>query len=326
MEPPTTEATEQAVLAVLAGVPLEEAAASAELSSAHLAECVVRYRAAGRSALGIHPAASSGWLQFNLEFSDYAAGEQVFARHLLTPLETAAADGAVAGWWFVRKFPCWRLRVAPGNGTTVEDVSQLVVASLDAAVSAGGLTLWRPMPYEPETAAFGGPLGMRIAHHLFHVDSAGVLSDLIRRLTVGEGLLDSKATSFLAVSCFLRAAGQEWSEQGDVWDRVAAKRPLPADVSTDSIYLTAQPVRVLLSIDSDHSAPATSPLYPYRLWFHGLRNGGHLLAQAATAGQLTTGTRGLLARHVLFHWNRMGFTQRQQALWARAAREAILTV
>lgn len=26
----------------------------------------------------------------------------------------------------------------------------------------------------------------------------------------------------------------------------------------------------------------------------------------------------------VFHWNRMGFTTRQQTIWARAAREAIL--
>lgn len=42
------------------------------------------------------------------------------------------------------------------------------------------------------------------------------------------------------------------------------------------------------------------------------------------AGDLNLGVRGILARHILFHWNRMGFTTRQQAIWVRAAGETIL--
>lgn len=36
------------------------------------------------------------------------------------------------------------------------------------------------------------------------------------------------------------------------------------------------------------------------------------------------GLRGILARPILFHWNQMGFTTRQQAIYSRAAREMIL--
>ncbi|CAL9549068.1 hypothetical protein SUDANB1_04391 [Streptomyces sp. enrichment culture] len=44
----------------------------------------------------------------------------------------------------------------------------------------------------------------------------------------------------------------------------------------------------------------------------------------ARAGSLRHGLRCIPARHILFHWNRMGFTARQQAIYSRAARETIL--
>jgi hypothetical protein len=56
----------------------------------------------------------------------------------------------------------------------------------------------------------------------------------------------------------------------------------------------------------------------------GLEHSGQALADAAHAGNLQLGLRGILARHILFHWNRMGFTTRQQAIYSRAARETIL--
>ena len=56
----------------------------------------------------------------------------------------------------------------------------------------------------------------------------------------------------------------------------------------------------------------------------GMEDGGEALAAAAQEGRLGLGLRGILARHILFHWNRMGFDTRQQAIWSRAAREAAL--
>ncbi|WP_264296568.1 lantibiotic dehydratase C-terminal domain-containing protein [Streptomyces sp. C8S0] len=55
-----------------------------------------------------------------------------------------------------------------------------------------------------------------------------------------------------------------------------------------------------------------------------MEHGGRALADAAHEGRLRLGLRGILARHILFHWNRMEFTTRQQAIWSRAAREAVL--
>ncbi|MFI5756524.1 thiopeptide-type bacteriocin biosynthesis protein [Streptomyces sp. NPDC051569] len=182
---------------------------------------------------------------------------------------------------------------------------------------------WWPSPYEPETTAFGGPEGMEIAHALFHADSVGVL-DHLHSGAEGNGQLDAKATSLIITSILLRAAGQEWSEQGDVWARVEAKRLLPEDIAAERVSAMTGAMYRLLAIDTAPALTPGSPLAHLAPWAGAIRQGGQALGRAGREGRLGLGTRSILARYVLFHWNRMEFTLRQQAIWARAARETIL--
>lgn len=69
----------------------------------------------------------------NIEFADYTAAEQAFRAYLLPSLR-GAPDGA---WWFLRKYPCWRLRVDPSPDTRAEDVVAHITEALDSAVSWG---------------------------------------------------------------------------------------------------------------------------------------------------------------------------------------------
>lgn len=319
-----SSATEQAILAVLTGTPITEAARRVHTSPVRLAEAVELYRDAGRATLHARPD-PSGWQQANIEFADYPNAERVFLTYLLQPLRQAEDSGSVESWWFVRKYPCWRLRLTPGPRTMAEGMPKPMAEALDGAISRGVVKTWLPSPYEPETTAFGGPDGMGIAHELFHADSVGALDYLQRTGTNRSGLLDPKATSLLVISLFLRAAGQEWSEQGDVWARVAAARPLPEDVPTERVTAMTGSLRTLLTIDTAAaSLAASTPLAPLAAWTDTMKQGGQALGQAGREGRLGIGTRSILARHVIFHWNRMGFTTRQQAIWARAARETIL--
>lgn len=48
--------------------------------------------------------------------------------------------------------------------------------------------------------------------------------------------------------------------------------------------------------------------------------------EAPESSKFSLGKRGVLARHIPCHWNRMGFTARQQAIWSRAAREAVIGI
>ncbi len=308
--------TEDAVLSVLSGTPIEEAATSACTTPTRLSEAVSRYRAAGRAALGACP---DGWAQVNIQFADHSTAEHAFRAYLLPSLSITP----IGKWWFVRKHPCWRLRVRPAPGATTGQALAHITEAVDSAVSGEVAKGRRTVPYEPETVAFGGPVGMAITHDLFHADSVGVLNRLHRAAEGGEGMLDTKLTSLLVTTLMLRAVGLEWGEQGDVWGRIEVFRPLPDAVDPDHVSGMVQRMRHLLSIDAA-PALADGPLVPLREWVTGMERGGQALASAAGEGQLLLGLRGILARHVLFHWNRMGFSTRQQAIWCRAARQAIL--
>ncbi|MDV9172220.1 thiopeptide-type bacteriocin biosynthesis protein [Streptomyces sp. W16] len=323
MDPPhDNSAVEQAVLAVLTGASITEAAARVGSSVDLLSEAAERYRAAGQAALNAQ-SEPAHWRQVNIEFTDYSTAERTFYAHLLPLLRQQTANGTLGDWWFVRKHPCWRLRVVPSSATTAEDMARQIGEALDNAVSRSLVNRWWPSPYEPETTAFGGPIGVGIAHNLFHTDSVGALDYLHRNSTDDRGL-DAKATSLLVVSLFLRAAGQEWGEQGDVWARVEAARPLPDDVQVEHVTAMTGRVHRLLAIDAGSALALDGPNAPIAQWVAGIERGGRALGHAGREGQLTLGTRSILARHVLFHWNRMGFMLRQQAIWARAARETIL--
>jgi thiopeptide-type bacteriocin biosynthesis protein len=319
-----SSAAEQAILAVLTGTPIAEAARWVRTSPERVAEAVELYRDAGRATLDARPD-PSGWQQANIEFTDYPTAERVFITYLLPPLRQTEDTGRVGSWWFVRKYPCWRLRLMPGPQALVEGIPKPLAEALDNAISQGIVKSWWPSPYEPETTAFGGPDGMDIAHDLFHADSIGALGYLQHTGTNRSGPLDPKAISLLVVSLFLRAAGQEWGEQGDVWARVEAARPLPDDVPTERVTAMTSSLRKLLTIDTAAaSLAASTPLATLAAWNDAMKQGGQALGQAGRQGRLGLGTRSILARHVIFHWNRMGLTTRQQAIWARAARETIL--
>ena len=80
----------------------------------------------------------------------------------------------------------------------------------------------------------------------------------------------------------------------------------------------------LLTIDVVAALATDDPLAPIAEWMAGFERSGRALGHARREGRLDLGIRSILARHVLFHWNRMGFSPRQQAIWARTVRETIL--
>ncbi|MFF9244608.1 thiopeptide-type bacteriocin biosynthesis protein [Streptomyces sp. NPDC014776] len=308
--------TEDTVLAVLGGTPIEEAAGRAGTSPTRLATAVERYRAAGRSALEQHPAS---WYQVNVQFTDHATAAAAFRAYLLPVL----GEDIIGSWWFLRKHPYWRLRIQPAATAPAGLVATRTARALDSAVSLGVVREWRTTLYEPETTAFGGMDGMIIAHRLFHTDSQGVLTYHQTISTGTHDLPDAKITSLIVLTHLLRAAGLEWSEQGDVWAQVETRRALPTNVPPDNVDAMVPAMRKLLTSDF-HPAFTDGPLTPLHNWVTGMQDQAKALAAAAHADRLTLGLRAILARHILFHWNRMGFNIRQQAIWSRAARQAIL--
>lgn len=313
---------ERAVLARLGGTPLEQAAAEAGLQAADLAEAVETYQSAGAAALAQRPD-THGWHQVRIFFPGWETAEQTALTHLRPWLREAEERGAVSAWWFVRKAPCWRLRCRPGPASSCTEVAERLGGVLDKLAARQQIVGWRESVYEPETYIFGGTEGLEAAHRLFHADSRGVL-DYLHQPTGGLG---RREVSVLVLSALFRGAGQEWSEQADIWHRVSARRPLPADIPTGRMEAMAPKLRHLITLDTRPTSPLTGsggPLAPLSGWLTAITDAGARLADLDRDGQLHRGLRELLAHHALFHFNRLGLPTPAQAALTRAARAALM--
>jgi thiopeptide-type bacteriocin biosynthesis protein len=260
--------------------------------------------------------------QVYVEFTDWDASERAFARSLAPLLGQARQKGMIDGWWFMRKHPCWRVRIRPAGGG---DEDAFFRPALDALTADRTIVGWRAGIYEAEEAAFGGPEGMTVAHDLFIADSRAVM-DLVAAPGDGSGL-GRRELSVLLCTALLRGAGLEWYEQGGAWHRVTRERPLPADVPAGRLPGMAGSLRTLLIAGASPGREVFQPGGPAASaagWADAFRRAGEALGALARAGTLQRGLRDVLAYHVIFHWNRLGLPARQQAVLARAARDAIL--
>lgn len=302
------------VLAVLAGADHTAIATNLDLEVADLADAVHAYQAAGLAAL--ERRAEQEWYEARVQFPDWHAAEPVAASRLAPRLQQLQSEQAIAGWWFLRKHPCWRLRL---RTPTVKAVAH----ALDELTAAGTLTQWWPTIYEPEVTAFGGKVGTQVVHDLFCADSQGVL-DYTRH---AEPALGRRELSLLLVTALLHAAGLDGFERGDVFHRVARMRPTPASTNSAGVNELAGQVRKLLAVPANRDSQLFAPDGPVAFaarWLTAFTNAGGQLGDAAARGDLDRGLRAVLAHIVIFHWNRLGLSATTQAILAHAASAALL--
>jgi thiopeptide-type bacteriocin biosynthesis protein len=314
---------EQAVRAVLAGTPIPAAAAAAGLTPAALTDAVHEYRSAGRAALHDH-LRDSRWHQVDITFPDWASAERAASSTLLPAFKDAQDAGLVSSWWYVRKNPCWRLRLHPTTHTSSADLRQWSHGMLTNLIEAHLIAGWSPGHYQPESYAFGG--AMDIAHHLFHADSANFLTYLNQYRHSGDEPIGRRELSILLCSALLRAAKQEWHEQGDVWYRVTHLRPAPPQNENARIRTISSRLRALLTLDSGVVCTAAGRLAFANAWFTTMAAAGHALYDRAEAGMLRRGLRDVLAHNVLFHWNRLGLSLADQTVLANSAVHAVMAL
>jgi thiopeptide-type bacteriocin biosynthesis protein len=248
------------------------------------------------------------WFHASICFPDWDSSERAMADVVGPRLDTLTGDGATCCWWFLRKHPCWRIRIAgPGPDRAAGLLGQLA----DDRV----IDCWQQAVYEPEDHAFGGPAGMSIAHSLFCADSRGVLA--YARLPAPA--LGRRELSVLLISALLDAAGLDWFERGDVFAKVARMRPAPPEGSQVKLAQLTTQLRVLTAVPAAETLTGTA-LSPHGTpWLGGFTDAGRALSQAAGTGVLERGLRAVLAHIVIFHWNRLGLPAATQGILARAA-------
>ncbi|MEU9774822.1 thiopeptide-type bacteriocin biosynthesis protein [Streptomyces sp. NPDC047968] len=253
------------------------------------------------------------WRQVNVAFPDWEHAEATAVNELAPLLRTAEAVGAITTWFIIRKVPCWRIRYIPVAGA-----QNPVDQRLDELISAGQLTGWTEITYEPEVHAFGGAQSMDAAHRFFHRDCRNLL-DYLR----GDAARHRRETSLMLFSLMMRAAGLDWYEQGDVWARVAAHRALPPGSEQNSNDQLHTAVRRLLSVDPKYAVQPGGPLAAATGWVSAYNDAGSDLARLNESGQLHRGLRDVLAHHVIFAWNRLGLPYGTQATLTTAAKTVI---
>jgi protein-L-isoaspartate(D-aspartate) O-methyltransferase len=250
--------------------------------------------------------ATSQWRQLNLTCDDWLTAEQVGAASLGPLLTRAQAAGEITSWWFTRKGGTWRVRFASsGDGFTKSAAATLLRAD---GVQAVAETI-----YEPETTAFGGPEAMEAAHRLFHADSRHVLGKI-----ADSGRELHRELPVVLASRLLRAARQEWYEQGDCWDQLAAHRD-----DGNAVPPPAATVRAMLTLMTATADTCESPMHSRPDWGSAFDDAGRLLAELSSRGTLTRGLRAVLTHHLLFLFNRHGVSAADQRALASAASEAV---
>ncbi|MFG2483367.1 methyltransferase, FxLD system [Streptomyces virginiae] len=249
------------------------------------------------------------WHQINVTFADRATAQQSIPQKLGPALIKAENRGEISAWWFMNKQP-WKLRMrAAGEETPT------LWEALSGLVQADQVLRWNTTLYEPETLAFGGGKAMDVAHELFHTDSRHLLTYPIRR-----GHLGRRETAVLLASAMMRAAGLDWYEQGDVWDKVAAERPAPPILAPE----LNESMRSLLTVDARSLCREDGPLHGHADWVRAFVGAGTALAVLNYEGTLRRGLRAVLAHHVIFHLNRAGLPLEDQSALSTLARKVIM--
>lgn len=260
---------------------------------------------------------SRPWHQVNITFPDWDQAEPIVLAHLAPHLAVAETEGAVDAWFFIRKRPCWRVRYQPAAPRAEARIGQHL-DDLTASRQIGG---WTPAIYEPEVHAFGGTKAMAAAHRLFHGDSRCLLAYLQDEAGTGTG--HRREISIMLCSILMRAAGQDWYEQGDVWARVAAHREPPPGHDPNTPGKLHAAVHRLMSVDAESQMRENAPLARAARWADAYATAGRELAELATAGALHRGLRDILAHHVIFAWNRIGLPYPAQAVLAATGKTVV---
>jgi thiopeptide-type bacteriocin biosynthesis protein len=165
---------------------------------------------------------------------------------------------------------------------------------------------------------------MDTAHRLFHQDSRHILAYLASDRATTTGAEDQRRElSILLCSILMRSAQQDWHEQGDIWARVAEHRTLPPDIPGDRLRDLEPVLRRLMTVDTAKLIQDDGLLAFLTDWAAAFTETGTELGELANNGTLRRGLRAVLAKHVIFAWNRLGLPHTRQSILANVAKTVV---
>lgn len=90
----------------------------------------------------------------------------------------------------------------------------------------------------------------------------------------------------------------DWFEQGDVWAKIAALRPVTSPLPPERVAELAPAARQLMTTDARSLCRPDGPLHAHGAWVTAFERAGATLADLAGCGAFTRGLRAVMA--VLF--------------------------
>ncbi|WP_333743019.1 methyltransferase, FxLD system [Streptomyces ardesiacus] len=217
-----------------------------------------------------------------------------FADPRVDAARTLASALAKHCFHFLRKDAGVRLRT-----------EQPATGLLDQLVADRVITGWTGGIYEPETHAFGGPEGMKVAHAVFCADSPAALAE--------TGVPGARERSVMLLSAMIRAAGLDPFEAGDVYAQWAALRPPVTPPQGPALEKAVSAMRRLMNADAALRPDAEAGWVERVAAFE---DAGRRLRRLAADGRLIRGIRGVIAHHAIFAFNRAGVPADVQAATA----------
>lgn len=257
----------------------------------------------------------TSWI--NLRISMEQRPTREFLIDNMGPLVASLAEvHSPAAWWFLVKRDvdgvAMRLRIASSEGDR-----GATHRAIDSWLERQQLQAAFPI-YEPEYHIFGGPVGMQLAHQAFCADSAFVHTFVSTIGPKAERLLLPVGLSLIALVRLIRATGADDFELIDIFERVKRMRPL-AEESAAKLPQVTQWVTTLLESDTALLPSIDAPIeHAFHEYLKKMLACGEQLSTANVRGRLQGGIRQVLAGIAIFHWNRVGYSVNEQALFAHA--------
>ena len=286
--------------------------AQVEALESRLDEAIRRQLPLQRGVRSVYSWKGEVWVQLNVElFRDREGGAKASAVEIFDELwprlDPSRRPGAVRRFFAMRKPPGLRLRFAGAQAGPILDIFGEALRALERK---GAVVRWSRVPYEPESARFGGETGMDLAHDWFEADSLAWFRFEGLELR-GENALPRDILSLGVLNHLFSSTVLDEAETWDVWHRLALKHEVPPAEAA-----ALAPSVPVIGIDSltEQAGPVEKEILDlYERANLRLANG---LGLAAQESRLGIGRREMLATLALFHWNRYGL--------APATRQAII--
>lgn len=248
------------------------------------------------------------WLNFRIELDDPDKYQSTL-RQIYYILQEITNEEIINGFWYVRKKDVSyhiRLRIMTNiiyktklSSKIKREISKLDIEGITQSV------------YEPEVCLFGGEAGMKLAHEFFSIDSEFILK-FLSHIDIDK-LISLDSVSLWLWQSLIKEMNFDLYERWDIWNKVWQLRRFEETESSSTQHYQEKLSKLFLLNLETISDPVGQHIALYNSMYI---KWGKKLVQSDRNGLLNRGIRQLIAIHIIFSWNRMGFGNEKQRILA----------